>query len=241
MYSSCQKSQRYGFTLIELLVVIAIIALLLGILMPALQAVKRRAHAAVCLSNQKQIGLAAGLYANDHSDWIPRGDENGEMIWFQRFLPYVGRNENLVDLKQLKVYRCGAFPKKGSGYNDISNSRQVVCYVVNAWTGLSDKEAAATKTTRFRNPSSKLYITDNEAGSWRPVIETLQVSEPEITRRNDIYFSGHLPASTEEINHTDGRRIARDRHADGCNVLFLDWHAEQVKAEDITVKMFRNR
>lgn len=232
---------KNGFTLIELLVVIAIIALLLGILMPALQAVKKKAHAAVCLSNQKQIGVAADLYANDHADWIPRGDENGEMIWFQRFLPYVGRNENLVDLKQLKVYRCGAFDRKGSGYNGISNSKQAICYVINAWTGLSNKEAVKTKKTSFRNPSSKIYIADNEAGSWRPVIETLQVTEATITRRNDIYYGSHLPLSDNETSQTDGRRIARARHGDGCNILFVDGHAEQVKAEDVKIRMFADR
>jgi len=236
-----KKNQKRGFTLIELLVVIAIIALLLAILMPALNAVKKHAHAVICLSNQKQIGVAAGLYAGDYRDWIPRGDEDGKMIWYQCFLPYIGRDRDMVDLTSLKIYRCGAYPKNGSGSNNIPNSRQVVCYVINAWTGLSNKEAVATKTTRFKSPSSKVYLADNEAGPWRPVIETLQVSDPTITRRNDVYYAGHLPSSTNETSHTDGRRIAKDRHADGCNMLFLDWHAEQVKAKDITMRMFREK
>ena len=56
---------RKGFTLIELLVVIAIIALLMAILMPALQRVKRQAGKAACQSNLKQMGLVVSMYTND--------------------------------------------------------------------------------------------------------------------------------------------------------------------------------
>jgi prepilin-type N-terminal cleavage/methylation domain-containing protein len=59
--------RRRGFTLIELLVVIAIIALLMAVLMPALQQVKRQARGVACLSRLKQWGLFFAMYAEDHS------------------------------------------------------------------------------------------------------------------------------------------------------------------------------
>ncbi|MFC1636884.1 type II secretion system protein, partial [Planctomycetota bacterium] len=62
------RPKAKGFTLIELLVVIAIIALLMGILMPALQRVKKQAQGTTCLSNLRQIGVAASLYAQDN-EW----------------------------------------------------------------------------------------------------------------------------------------------------------------------------
>lgn len=72
---------KYGFTLIELLVVVAIIAMLAAILFPVFAQVREKARQTSCLSNVRQIGIAALMYAQDYDETLPVYQYNTLVYW----------------------------------------------------------------------------------------------------------------------------------------------------------------
>jgi prepilin-type N-terminal cleavage/methylation domain-containing protein len=127
---------RRGFTLIELLVVIAIIAILAAILFPVFAKAREKARQTSCLSNMKQLGLAAQMYVDDCDGvmpcggWMPTHDcAAGSWGWHCAIIPYH---------RNMQIYQC---PSNGWTPDPSSPRSHYLYNLMLAWGGPGIKES----------------------------------------------------------------------------------------------------
>ncbi len=131
-------SKRRGFTLIEMLVVMAIIAILAGLLLPAVQLARKRARRIECASRVRQIGLGIGLYVDDNSGMMPAADAN----WSTVLAPQVDQSGN--NPGERGVFVCPEEPTEGLGY------------------GMNVNLATPTPITKIENSAERLVVSESD-------------------------------------------------------------------------------
>ena len=210
---------RRGFTLLELLIVIAIIAIIAGMLLPALNKVRDRAYSIDCISNMKQIQQALNCYADDHQGVFPSFGSpaiDAETNWIYKiyfgnylnkgavFICKSQRNRKtdaadtnfLADPQSMKKYENGSY-----GYNwlylgtCVKYDRQPTA--VRSWD-------TGAKRNRIRKPSETISLVDVVGGAMR---------DRGSFACDYIFMEGDSAAGQPD-----------SRHSGGCNIAWVDGH-----------------
>lgn len=225
--------KKQAFTLIELLVVISIIALLIAILLPALQGARDAAKSVACLSNERQLGIANHIYANDAKDYVVVvGDAALNTTFWKLLAPYMGYDggspTNFTDGQMLGrdylVCPTGSRPSPGGeirpetyGIHYLAMTSYEVLPTGPEWYAFGSRRLAelSTSVTFFADARGIFIYTPNV---WGLTTDTDGDGVPD---------SSATMGSDNQYNRFD------PRHSNGTgNVMLVDGSAHSISILD---------
>jgi len=247
-------NKQTGFTLIELLVVIAIIALLMAILMPSLQRVRKQAKAVICLSNLKQWGTIWAMYTDENNGFFPRR-MSGSGRWINVLYDYYYRDAKIRCCPMATKIKNPVYP------NSVSNGLEVGGDTFTAWGkigvtsgrpageygpagmwgsyGINHWVYVAAQDPLYDQPAKYYWGTVNVKGSNNiPLFLDcwFWCGGPENDDTPPAWDGHRILGHTESMN-----RFCINRHQQGINGIFLDYSARKVWLKELwRVKWGRN-
>ena len=210
------QSHRLGFTLIELLVVISIIAMLVGILLPALSSARRAAKAVQCLANQRQIGTLLSIYSTDNNEYhLPYYSGR---VWNHILQEDVMQQQwhfGGSEVRPSPIFYCPELEEYGYEGN---NSGYWTNYVPNVSLNTGPFGTPANPLHKFTRPSENAVLMDaNSSGG------------PPYRGRTANYWANFLAGNANNhiaYVHNGGVFVAGEGQRGGtASTLYMDGHA----------------
>jgi prepilin-type processing-associated H-X9-DG protein len=245
------SESRWAFTLVELLVVIGIIALLIGILLPALSRAKQQSHAVACLSNMRSLGQSLTIFVTEHKGYLPKAwynnrpnttrsapaaptaaqlaaDQGASDSWGFRF-PMWGWDYVLLQYNKTgkEVFRCPSDPDgklRGTTHDSTP--------------GLTDDPTADDIPSSYRiNLSNNVdAYTAIKISMLKPASKAIVLLEGGPAANPAFVPSHHVATWEGDAESVVGPKtrkfVAHDRHLKKANYVFADGHAETLQYED---------
>jgi prepilin-type N-terminal cleavage/methylation domain-containing protein/prepilin-type processing-associated H-X9-DG protein len=219
---------QVAFTLIELLVVIAIIAILAGMLLPALAKAKEKGRQTRCLSNQRQIGLALTLYEGDFQKLPPKASQVLDFMnkraagWRPNCLYVIAPYLQGSDGKSSAIYNCPTATKADIP-GIVATTNSSTSYFPNA-------VVMELSGSRIPSPSEVIFLQECV---WLISYTALR---PAYGPEFGLGAAGQYTYWHDSVS--TGKEIYSTVHTAGANLTFVDGHAEYRKAALLRARHF---